>query len=190
MSTATRHQTTIEADPTVPTVRIVREFDAPPARVFAAFTDKDLYVRWIGPRSLTTEVGEWDATTGGRYTFASYRGGEPIASFYGSFHEVREAQRIVQTFTWDGMPDCVSLETMTFEDVEGRTRLTGVSVLDSFGARDAMLASGMDTGVNEGYEKLDDLLAEQGSAGQGSAEQGFAEQGSGEQRAASSDRPS
>jgi hypothetical protein len=59
------------------------------------------------------------------------------------------------------MPDGVSLETMTFEDLgDGRTRTTGLSLVDNLQARDAIMASGMDIGVNEGYEKLDDLLAQ------------------------------
>jgi uncharacterized protein YndB with AHSA1/START domain len=66
----------------------------------------------------------------------------------------------VQTFTWEGAPDGVSLETMTFEDLgDGRTRTVGLSVVESFEIRDMILASGMDTGIVEGYEKLDELLA-------------------------------
>jgi uncharacterized protein YndB with AHSA1/START domain len=86
--------------------------------------------------------------------------GEEVAAFYGSFHEVRPSERLVQTFTWEGMPDGVSLETMTFEDLgDGRTRTIGLSLVDNLEARDAIMASGMDVGVNEGYEKLDALLA-------------------------------
>ena len=66
----------------------------------------------------------------------------------------------MQTFTFEGMPDGVALERLVFEDLgDGRTRLTGTSLVDSFEARDAMLSSGMDVGVNEGYERLDELLA-------------------------------
>jgi uncharacterized protein YndB with AHSA1/START domain len=84
-----------------------------------------------------------------------------VAAFYGSFHEVRPSERLVQTFTWEGMPDGVSLDTMTFEDLgDGRTRTIGLSVVDNLDARNAIMASGMDVGVNEGYEKLDALLAQ------------------------------
>jgi uncharacterized protein YndB with AHSA1/START domain len=87
--------------------------------------------------------------------------GKEVAAFYGSFHEVRPTERLVQTFTWEGMPDGVSLETMTFEDLgDGRTRTIGLSVVENLEARDAIMASGMDVGVNEGYEKLDALLAQ------------------------------
>ena len=156
------HDTTIEADPKVPTVKIVRDFDAPPDRVFTAFTDRDLVTRWLGPKDTPMDLKEWDATTGGRYRYDATRGGEVIASFYGSFHEVRPSERLVQTFTWEGMPDGVSLDCYTFEDLgDRRTRVTCLSVVDSFEVRDAILASGMEKGVLDGYEEIDAILAEQ-----------------------------
>ena len=163
MSTSrTRYRTTIEADPTVPTITMVRDFDAAPAKVFRAFVEPELAAKWLGPKNLSISISEWDGRTGGHYRYAAVRDGETIASFYGSFHEVRPAERLVQTFTWDGAPDGVSLDTATFTDLgDGRTRVTTVSVVDSFQIRDAILASGMEVGVEEGHEKLDDLLAEQ-----------------------------
>ena len=158
--TATR-ETTIEADPNVPTIRIIRDFDAPRDRVFRAWVDPELVVQWLGPKSSEMRIDQWNAHTGGNYRYAALQDGEEVAAFYGSFHEVRPSERLVQTFTWEGMPDGVSLETMTFEDLgDGRTRTVGLSVVDSFEGRDAIMASGMDVGVNEGYEKLDTLLAQ------------------------------
>jgi uncharacterized protein YndB with AHSA1/START domain len=159
-STPGTREAQIVADPKLPTVRITREFDAPPDKVFRAWTDPDLVARWLGPRSVTTRIDNWDARTGGSYRYVAERDGEEIASFYGSFHEVRPNERLVQTFTWEGMPDGVSLDTMTFEDLgNGRTRVVGLSVVDSMEARNAMMASGMDVGVQEGYQKLDEFLA-------------------------------
>ena len=67
----------------------------------------------------------------------------------------------MQTFTFDGAPDGVSLETMTFEDLgEGRTRLTGLSVVESMEIRDQIIASGMEVGVVEGYQQLDEVLTD------------------------------
>jgi uncharacterized protein YndB with AHSA1/START domain len=158
--TATR-ETTIEADPNLPTIRIIRDFDAPPDRVFKAWVDPELIAQWLGPKSSEIRIDKWDARTGGSYRYASVQDGEEVAAFYGSFHEVRPGERLVQTFTWEGMPDGVSLDTMTFEDLgDGRTRTVGLSVVDSFEGRDAIMASGMDVGVDEGYEKLDALLAQ------------------------------
>ena len=158
--TSTR-ETTIEADPNVPTIRIIRDFDAPRDRVYRAWVDPDVVVQWLGPKSSEIRIDQWDARTGGNYRYASVQDGTEVAAFYGSFHEVRPSERLVQTFTWEGMPDGVSLETMTFEDLgDGRTRTIGLSVVDSFEGRDAIIASGMEVGVYEGYEKLDALLAQ------------------------------
>jgi len=158
---AATHQTTIEADPNLPTIRIIRDFDAPPQKVFRAWIDPDLVVQWLGPKSTEMRIDRWEARTGGNYRYVALQNGEEVAAFYGSFHEVRPSERLVQTFTWEGMPDGVSLETMTFEDLgNGRTRTIGLSVVDNLEARNAIMASGMDLGVNEGYEKLDALLAQ------------------------------
>jgi uncharacterized protein YndB with AHSA1/START domain len=152
--------TTIEADPDLPVITIVRDFAAPADRVFRAWTDPELVTRWMGPNEVEMKIDRWDATTGGHYRYTVWQGGQEVAGFYGSFHEVRPSERLVWTFTWEGMPDGVSLETMTFTDLgDGRTRLTSVSVVDSLEGRDAILASGMEVGVYEGYAKLDAVLA-------------------------------
>jgi len=157
--TTTKHETEISADPAVPTIEIVREFDAPRGRVFRAFTDKDLFAQWIGPRSVAMHIDKWDCQTGGHYRYTGSRGDEGFG-FYGSFHEVRPDERIVQTFTFEGFPDGVSLETVTFDELDGdRTRVTMLSVVESMEIRDGIIASGMEVGVVEGFEKLDELLA-------------------------------
>ena len=157
--TTIRTEATIEADPRVPIIRIVREFDAPPAALFRAHTDPELFARWVGPDDRTVVIDRWDATEGGAWHFQNNRGDDE-QGFRGCFHTVRP-DRIVQTFTWEGMPDEVALETLILEDLgDGRTRLTTESLCDSFESRDAWLRSGMETGVNDGYAKLDRLLAD------------------------------
>jgi uncharacterized protein YndB with AHSA1/START domain len=164
MSTTPTHtrydDAAIEADPTVPVIHIRRDFTGTPAQLLRAHTDPELVARWIGPADCTTEVLDWDPTDNGRWRYRiSDRNGEP-QSFRGSFHTVSPT-RIVQTFTWEGMPDDVALETVTFEDLgDGRTRLHATSLCDSFEVRDAWLRSGMEIGVNDGYAALDRLLAD------------------------------
>ena len=155
----TARETQIIVDQKVPAVRIIREFDAPVAKVFRAHTDAALFSQWIGPRGNETHVEHFDCRTGGSYRYASRRKNFE-AWFRGSFHEVRPSALIVQTFTFEGMPDGVALERLVFEDIgDGRTRLTATSLVDSFEDRDAFVASGMEKGVREGYERLDELLA-------------------------------
>ena len=108
--------------------RIVREFDASPAQVCRAWIDPELFVQWIGPRT-STDPRSTAGTPGPAAATATppARAVEEIAAFYGSFHEIRPGERLVQTFTWEGMPDGVSLETMTFTDLgDGRTRMSSV----------------------------------------------------------------
>jgi uncharacterized protein YndB with AHSA1/START domain len=159
MTTTRQHETTIEADPRVPLVRIVREFDAPVAAVFRAHTDAELVVRWLGPRRYRMVVDHYDCRTGGSYRYRHLADGREFA-FRGCFHEVRPAELIVQTFTFEGHPDGVALEKLVFTDLgDGRTRLTATSLVDSFEGRDAALASGMQEGVRESYDRLAEALA-------------------------------
>jgi uncharacterized protein YndB with AHSA1/START domain len=159
MTTTVRHNDTrISADPKLPVIEIVREFEAPPDRVHRAFTDPDLVVQWLGPRRLKMRIDHYDPRFGGSYRYVHVDTDGTEYGFHGVFHEVRP-DRIVQTFTFEGVPDQVSLETATFEDLGGRTRVSMRSILDSFEARDAMIASGMEVGVREGFERLDELLA-------------------------------
>jgi uncharacterized protein YndB with AHSA1/START domain len=159
MTATSTRETQISADPEVPLVRITREFDAPPEKVFRAHVDPELVVQWLGPRGLEMTIDHYDCRTGGSYRYLHRRGDEEYG-FHGSFHEVRPNELIVQTFTFEGMPDGVALEKLVLEDLgDGRTRLTTTSLVDSFADRDAFLASGMEVGVREGYERLDELLA-------------------------------
>lgn len=159
MSATTNKETEITSDPNVPLVRIIREFDAAPDKVFRAHVDPDLFVRWNGPKNLEMRIDSFDCRTGGSYRY-TVTGDDFEVGFYGSFHEVRSDQLIVQTFTFEGEPDGVALEKLYFEGLgNGRTRLTATSLVDSFEDRDAFLATGMEVGVREGYEKLDQLLA-------------------------------
>ena len=122
----------------MPMVRITRDFDAPVDKVFRAHADPDLFVKWNGPNSLTSTIEQFDFRTGGAYRYTMRRDGFE-AGFHGPFHDIRTNELIVQTFTFDGMPDSVALEKLRFEDIgNDRTRLTGTSLVDSFADRDAL----------------------------------------------------
>lgn len=118
-------------------------------------------MQWLGPRRLTMKIEEYDARTHGAYRFLHIDQDGTQYGFHGTFHEVRQNERIVQTFTWDGQPDGVSLETALFDDLGGRTRVTTTSLVDSLEARDAILVGGMADGLTESYQRLDDLLTAQ-----------------------------
>jgi uncharacterized protein YndB with AHSA1/START domain len=158
MPTST-HVTEIIADADVPLVRITREFDAPPDKVFRAHTDPELVAQWLAPRRHDMRIDHYDCRTGGSFRYVHSSGGHDHG-FRGCFHEVRPAELIVQTFTYEGFPDGVALERLVFEDLgDGRTRLASTSLVDSFEGRDAVLSSGMEEGLRECHERLDELLA-------------------------------
>src|SRR4051812_27669557 len=128
--TTTTNDTEIHVDPDVPLVRITREFDAPREKVFRAHVDPDLLVQWLGPRRHEMRIVHIDCPTGGSYRYIHASDGNEFG-FHGSFHEVRPDELIVQTFTFDGVPDGVALERVMLEDLgNGRTRLITTSLVD------------------------------------------------------------
>jgi uncharacterized protein YndB with AHSA1/START domain len=150
---------TVTAPEGLPFVDIEREFDAPVSAVFRAFTDPDLVSHWLGPRGFEMSIGSWDPVDGGHWDYVHRDLSGVDHAFRGSFHTVRPNEVIIQTFEYGGAPDVVSVETLRFEDLGGRTRVIGHSVFPTLEARDGMVASGMEYGVREGYERLDELLA-------------------------------
>jgi uncharacterized protein YndB with AHSA1/START domain len=151
---------TITAPDGVPFIDIVREFDAPVEAVYRAHSDPELVKQWLGPRGYEMEVDTYDLRTGGRYRYVHKDPSGEQYSFNGVFHVARPNEFIIQTFEFEGFPDVVAIESMTFEDLgDGRTRLTGHSTYPSLESRDGMVGSGMEEGVTEGYERLDELLA-------------------------------
>ena len=155
------NKTTINAEPGKQEVLITREFDAPRELVFKAFTDPELYVQWLGPRRITMTLDTFEPRNGGRWRYIHKDQSGNEFAFHGVYHEVLAPRRIIDTFEFEGLPEAghVCLETLTLEELPGgRTRLTAQSVFQSAADRDGMLQSGMEEGVNDSYERLDDLL--------------------------------
>lgn len=151
---------TVTAPEGLPFVDFEREFDAPVAAVFAAHADPALVAQWNGPDGYTADISEWDFTTGGRWHMSHVDPEGNRYEFRGTFHTVRENEFAIQTFEFLGFPDVVSIESMTFTDLgDGRTRLSGHAVYPSLEARDGMVSSGMETGMREGYDRLEKIVA-------------------------------
>ncbi|WP_051628903.1 SRPBCC family protein [Arthrobacter sp. UNC362MFTsu5.1] len=143
-----------------PFIEYEREFDFPVADVFRAHKEPELIAQWLGPRRLRMDIDHYDFRTGGSYLYTHTAPDGQSYGFSGIFHTVRDNEFAVQTFEFDGYPDVVSIEYLTFEDLGGgRCRLTGHSVYPSQEARDGMAQSGMEGGMTEGYERLDELLS-------------------------------
>lgn len=156
----TTNPTTLTATPGTPFVDTVREFDATPEQVFRAQTDPDLVAHWLGPRELEMTVLEYDVRPGGSYRYIPR---DPASGteyrFRGVFHTVEKSVLIIQTFEWEGASGQVALESSRFEDLGGRTRLIGHSVFPSVEARDAMVDNGMERGIVDSMNRLDELIA-------------------------------
>ena len=154
------NKTVITAEPGKQELFITREFDAPRELLFRAHTEAELYEKWVGPDDLAMTVEKMDAFDGGSYRFLHERDGH-VYAFHGVYHEVLSPERIIGTFEFDGLPEKghVIMGTTKFEDLGGgRSRLVHQSVFQSVADRDGMIASGMERGVTQGYDKLDTLL--------------------------------
>lgn len=151
--------TKINAPSVMPYIDISREVDAPRDLVYRAYTDPELLVQWLGPRRLTMTIERWDVRDGGawRYTHRDQDGNE--FGFHGVFHGPPSIDRMVQTFEFEGAPGHVSLDTLTLEETDGQTLFRIHSVYQSVDDRDAMIESGMESGLNEGFDRLDELVA-------------------------------
>ena len=152
-------KTQIDAPAGVPFVDITREFDASLELVRRAWTDPDLVKQWLGPRKYEMVIEQWDARAGGAYRYVHRDDAGNEFGFHGVFHS-NDPDNMVQTFEFEGMPGHVSLDKLALEDIGGgRTRASIHSVYQSLQDRDGMVQAGMGDGVNEGFERLDELLA-------------------------------
>ena len=149
----------VVAEPGSHEITVTRSFDAPRDLVFKAFTDPEAVAQWWGLRDSETVVDELDPRPGGRWRFVESSKGGGEDAFHGVYHDAVTPERIVYTFEYEGMPGHVLLETITFEERDGRTLMTDSSVFQSVADRDGMLQSGMESGAAESFDRLDEYLA-------------------------------
>ena len=159
MATASSTASTKVTLPSDREILITREFDGPRDLVFKAMTDPDLIPRWWGPRGYTTTVDKMDVRPGGSWRYVVREPDGRESAFRGEYREIVAPERVVQTFEWEPMAGRVSVETTTFEDVGEQTKVTTTSLFHTPEERDGMLGAGMERGLNETYERLDEVLA-------------------------------
>ena len=135
--------------PTATEIRVERVFDAPRARVFSVWTDPALIPEWWGDGTV---VEEMDVRAGGTYRFRTAYG-----VVEGEFREVDPPQRLVQTFM-------NHLQTLEFEELGERTKLTQTMLFASTEERDQTMTYGVESGAKAGFERIDTLLARQASS--------------------------
>src|SRR3990172_7502857 len=153
-----KNKTTIAAEPGKQELFIRREFDAPRELVFKAHTDPKLFVQWLGPHGYEMTLESFEPVSGGKYRYTHKDKDGNEFGFHGTFHEI-SLERMIQTFEFEGFPGHVSLDSMTLEELPGdRTKITVQSVFQSVSDRDGIIQSGMERGVTEGYERLDEIF--------------------------------
>jgi uncharacterized protein YndB with AHSA1/START domain len=150
--------TQITAEPGTPFIDITREFDAPREMVFRAYTEPELLLQWLGPRSLTMTIDYFEARDGGRWRYVHRDADGTEYGFHGVYHGTPSVEGIVQTFEFEGAPGHVSLEKATFEERGGKTLVRQRAAYQSVEDRDTMVQSGMEAGVNDSMERLEELL--------------------------------
>ena len=156
-----KNKTNLTAEPGKQEIFVTREFDAPRELVFKAYTDPNLYVQWLGPRGFTMKLETFEPKNGGRWRYIHTDKDGNEYGFHGVNHEVLAPERIIDTFEYEGLPETghVSLETVRFEVLPGgRTRVIAQNVFQSVADRDGMIQSGMEHGVVDSHERLDELL--------------------------------
>ncbi|MGW2660357.1 SRPBCC family protein [Nocardia tengchongensis] len=151
-------ETTFTAEPNSHVATTVALIDAPKAAVYRAYTEADLMVRWWGPRELTSKVERFEPVTGGSWHIVHVDPAGNEYGFRGVYHEVGP-DRIVNTFEFDGTPGHVCLESVTFDEEDGKTRVTSLSVFQSIADRDGMAASGMAEFAPIGMAQLQEVAA-------------------------------
>ncbi len=149
----------VTAEPGTALIATERVVAAPRDLVFRAFTEPDLLAQWLGPRRLTMRVEAFEARHGGAYRYVHVDADGTEYVFRGVFHGDPSPERFVQTFEFLGAPGNVSMDTLELEDRGSRTLVRTITAFQGVEARDAMLASGMTGGMEEGYQRLEELAA-------------------------------
>jgi uncharacterized protein YndB with AHSA1/START domain len=155
-----KNKVTVTAEPGKQELFITREFDAPRELVYKAHIDPKLYVQWLGPHGYEMILETFEPVSGGKYRYVHKDKDGNEYGFNGTFHEI-SMECMIQTFEFEGLPERghVSLDCMILEELPGnRTKVTIQSVFRSVADRDGIVQSGMEKGVREGYERLDDIL--------------------------------
>ncbi|NUM80799.1 SRPBCC family protein [bacterium] len=158
---SSKNKTVITAEPGKQELFITREFDVPRELVFKALTDPVLYTQWLGPKNYTMILEKFEPVSGGSWRYIHKDPNGKTYAFRGVHHDVTAPERIISTFEFEGLPEKghVILETLKLEVLPGnRTRLRTQSVFQSVADRDGMVQSGMEGGVTDSYNRLEELL--------------------------------
>ena len=143
--------------PTEEQILITRKFDAPKHLVYEAWTTPELVKRWWNAKRGEVTIAEIDLRVGGTWRYAMVTDGGFEVAFHGEYREIVPNERIVSTEVYEAMPDGETLNTLTLTEVEGRTTLTILVQAPSNEARDAIIDSGMEAGMQDAMDLLEQV---------------------------------
>ena len=156
-----RHGTAAITTPSDTEILITRQFDAPASLIFKALTTPELVKRWWGYDTSEWLVCEVDLRVGGQWRFVA-REGDMEVGFHGEYREIEAPHRLVQTEIYEGAPEPypndVAVNTTTLDESEGVTTMSVLVTVPNKETRDAILASGMEHGMQISYNRLEDLV--------------------------------
>jgi len=160
MSEKTQFNETVVTLPSDTEVQVERIFDAPRDLVWDCYTDETLVADWLGPRRLKMRIEKWDFRVGGKWHYFHIDEEGNEYEFFGEFREIEQPTKIVQTFNFVMEPQPpASIDSVEFIELDdGRTKLVGSTTFESKEQRDGMVQSGMEKGMSESFEQLDEIL--------------------------------
>ena len=143
--------------PTDEQILITREFDAPRHLVYKAWTTPELVKRWWHAGRGEAKICEIDLRVGGTWRYVMVTEGGFEVGFHGEYREIVPNERIVSTEVYEGMPDAEALTTLSLTEVEARTAVTIRVQHASKADRDAHIDSGMEDGLQDAMDLLEQV---------------------------------
>ena len=162
MSAMTSSHTATVSLPSDTTILITREFAAPKHLVFRTWTEPELIKRWWAGQRGTVDSIEVDLRVGGGWRYVMVANGGFEVAFHGEFREVAAPERLVNTEAYEGIPDPdgnAGLITVTLTEKDGRTYLESLCEYKDMATRDMVVGSGMESGMQESYDALEQVAA-------------------------------
>jgi uncharacterized protein YndB with AHSA1/START domain len=156
--TKTKYETTLSL-PSDREILMTRKFDAPREIVWDIITDPKLIPQWYGFARDETEVKKMDVRPGGKWQYITHTQGGEVVDFHGTYREVVAPEKLVYSFLFGDMPEGDGFVEITLVEKDGVTELRDRGVFNSKEERDAIIATGMEEGARETYERLSQLIA-------------------------------
>jgi uncharacterized protein YndB with AHSA1/START domain len=156
--TKTNYETTLSL-PSDREILMTRKFDAPREIVWETITDPKLIPQWFGFAANATEVKKMDVRKGGKWQYITRTSGGEVVDFHGTYKEVIAPEKLVYSFLFGDMPEGDGFVEITLVEKDGVTELRDRGVFNSKEERDAVIASGMESGARETYQRLSELIA-------------------------------